>query len=1082
MTQFKWLVAVSTCAVLLLTLILPNSAKNTASATAGLAEIHELTRGEIQKHRVTILEGQDKLIEIRQLGVDIRTSVRISTGETVISNSPGERNSTEFLFFSGSNPGIFNIEVSPLHDWWQGGQYSYKEWTGSFNKLEIGLAHLGHEDSKLREDTAEQIDLLVNGRSDLVSINEDNHLALAHYFIADIYRQNHRYGRSIKNYRAASKIWRALGDQEMRLAADRGAAFSQVRIHEFDSARKAYEEIDSELETISYKGSIFDQLMVRSNRCWVHSEADDYELAQECLALLTPTLTSVADYEFVGLVNNNYAFVLLRLGRAREALVHFSAAIENYERVGSLSRISSTLGSMAMAYRSLGQISDAIQHYSEALELSKQKKNRRRSSRLLSNLGQLYAFIGNYSRATDYLELALPVRKDTKDYSGYRATLHNLANAYRASGRIDKALEYRDRLLADESPGFSKAERVTYLLGKAGDLLAANDQEEFVHIDDQLVSAAREIKQPALLAQIKLKRARIKHRMKKFDEALAMANSARNSFKGIESIAMEFEVLTFMAEIHALKGELNASIAHGQDAIALAERVRSTIEFDSLGPTFTSTVHDAYANLARAMVEKSKKERRLHWIDESLIVVQRLKSRALNDYRNRMIMSGSNITGKDLQRLDSLHQNALSLEHALRHSARTPKTRDHFRELSVEYQSAIIALENEQRKLRRESSTGSDERTFSLKALQKKLGRGDVVLEFILAEPQSLVWRIDQDSVRTYEVSSRKVIDTLTNELFEQIENDKTISSSVRLQLADRLRLEDLMLSDAARIYLSTHGSSGQIPFSALFIEDADKNPILLADCCQIINLPSISAWLNSESSGPKKRIFDRELAIIADPVFDSFDPRVENPGNGGRKTRPNALNSYQPRLLWSRYEADRVVGLFDAETVTKFYDFDANLDAIRSPEFLNARRIHISSHSVVDKDRTELTGMLLTQMTADGIEIDGLLSPLRIMQSMISAETVVLSGCETAVGPFHNGEGMQSVTTAFLKRGAQSVIASKWRVPDRSTALFMESFYGFLASGFDAAEALKKSKTDFSNSREYDNPYFWAGFSLYSL
>lgn len=91
-----------------------------------------------------------------------------------------------------------------------------------------------------------------------------------------------------------------------------------------------------------------------------------------------------------------------------------------------------------------------------------------------------------------------------------------------------------------------------------------------------------------------------------------------------------------------------------------------------------------------------------------------------------------------------------------------------------------------------------------------------------------------------------------------------------------------------------------------------------------------------------------------------------------------------------------------------------------------------------------------------------------------------MLSGCETGSGEMVPGEGLLSLTRAFLGSGARSVCASLWPVDDRATGELMSRFYLKLAaSPGSPARALREAQLAMISDSRWSSPHEWAPFIL---
>ena len=89
----------------------------------------------------------------------------------------------------------------------------------------------------------------------------------------------------------------------------------------------------------------------------------------------------------------------------------------------------------------------------------------------------------------------------------------------------------------------------------------------------------------------------------------------------------------------------------------------------------------------------------------------------------------------------------------------------------------------------------------------------------------------------------------------------------------------------------------------------------------------------------------------------------------------------------------------------------------------------------------------------------------------------VTLSACETNLGGFDPSAVYSSLSRAFAKAGAPTVIASLWSVNDVSTKQTMQEFYKELVAGQSKAESLRLAQLAVMHDPRFAHPYFWAPF-----
>lgn len=103
------------------------------------------------------------------------------------------------------------------------------------------------------------------------------------------------------------------------------------------------------------------------------------------------------------------------------------------------------------------------------------------------------------------------------------------------------------------------------------------------------------------------------------------------------------------------------------------------------------------------------------------------------------------------------------------------------------------------------------------------------------------------------------------------------------------------------------------------------------------------------------------------------------------------------------------------------------------------------------------------------------------IAKQPLTARLVTISSCHGAGTRAYAGEGLVGLGWAFLRAGADNVVAALWDVSDDATPLLMDRFYANLAKDADPATALRDAKLSLVHGEgPYARPYYWAPFLLY--
>jgi CHAT domain-containing protein len=184
--------------------------------------------------------------------------------------------------------------------------------------------------------------------------------------------------------------------------------------------------------------------------------------------------------------------------------------------------------------------------------------------------------------------------------------------------------------------------------------------------------------------------------------------------------------------------------------------------------------------------------------------------------------------------------------------------------------------------------------------------------------------------------------------------------------------------------------------------------------------------------------------------------------------------------LRFSRQEADEIARLAGNSSKLEAVDFAANRKLATSAELGQYRVVHFATHGIVNNSHAELSGIVLSLVDERGKPQNGYLRLYDLYNLKLSADLVVLSACQTALGKEIRGEGLVGLTRGFMYAGAPRVIASLWQIDDRASAEFMKRFYeAMLGQKLRPAAALRAAQVSMSQDPRWRQPHYWAAFTI---
>ncbi|HEX2253836.1 MAG TPA: CHAT domain-containing protein [Thermoanaerobaculia bacterium] len=358
----------------------------------------------------------------------------------------------------------------------------------------------------------------------------------------------------------------------------------------------------------------------------------------------------------------------------------------------------------------------------------------------------------------------------------------------------------------------------------------------------------------------------------------------------------------------------------------------------------------------------------------------------------------------------------------------------------------------------------------SLADLQRGLGPGDALLEYTLGDRRSVLFVLTRDAFAAVRLGASAgeiaalVAASLPKGEFEPGDGEAA-AALYRVLVAPA----ESLISSARRLLVVPHRDLLLLPFELLRLPGTARGPDgYLVSRWEVAYGPSATVLRSLAGSEPAGTAPGLDFVAFA-PSFAA--DRKASSERGG--------DSFAP-LLNAREEVETIAHTLYSDTSKLYLDEQASESRVKSdPVVHHARRLHFATHGLT-ATRAELLGLVLPEPEGHGASPaeDGLLRLDEIFQLELDSDLVVLSACETARGEQTRVEGLVGFGRAFFAAGVPSVVASLWKVDDRSTARLMEELYRRLEAGMTKSAALQAAKLHLL-ANNWPASYHWAPFIL---
>ena len=822
---------------------------------------------------------------------------------------------------------------------------------------------------------------------------------------------------------------------------------------------------------------------------------------------------------------NNLGAAYSDLGEGRKALDYLEQALPLADAARDYPGLIMAHTNIAVAYDLLGEPERALQSYERAMKFCHDRnKNAPCVAGVLLNSGTTMRRVGDYQRAAQFFEEASQLAKAAGDQRLYGMSILSLGGVLQELGQRDEALaRYREALPILQMVQDSRGEGLAQV--QIGESLYGDGAYDaalrYLQRGRMLLQSAGDSRNEAhALHGI----ARVQHLLGSTSETDESLSRALELARATRDAHTEAQTLLALGQIERDRGSLLNAKSHLENALLLIEALRFRVSRQPLRSTLLASKHNYYATHIDTLMRLHDQQHAADFDAQALEASERARARGLLD-----LLSEAGADVRDdadpslLARERSLRQllNAKSDKQALLFSSK--QTAVAGVELGKEIDQTIVALQAVEAEIRTRSpryAALTQPKPLSVTDLRRDLLDDETALvEYSLGDEQSYVWVLTTTGLVSARLPGRSDIEEAARQLYEALTarskrptGESGGSWVQRVQKADSdlsrraAAVSRIVLSPVSaslkkrRLVIVSDGALSYLPFGVLPDPNVPGSRPLLVDH-EIVTAPSASVLtlLRRDFTAPRGRPLT--VAVIADPVFDRTDGRVINPAAGVDLPAPAVsterdLQTWKAleratvdlgigtpfslgRLSGSREEARRIQSHLPRQRSLVALDFDASVETATSPKLADYAVVHFATHTLIDTQHPELSGIVLSLVNRAGEPQPGFLRLHDIYNLRLPVELVVLSACQTALGQEIRGEGLVGLSRGFMYAGAPRVVVSLWKVDDRATVALMDYFYGMVRAGSTPAAALRSAQDRMRMDPQWSRPFYWAGFVI---
>jgi hypothetical protein len=341
----------------------------------------------------------------------------------------------------------------------------------------------------------------------------------------------------------------------------------------------------------------------------------------------------------------------------------------------------------------------------------------------------------------------------------------------------------------------------------------------------------------------------------------------------------------------------------------------------------------------------------------------------------------------------------------------------------------------------------SEVTTIPLDDLQRRLDKGELLVDWLCGAERTLVFTISRDERHVFSIAgpaalaekirpARQALESRANP-GQSAKSAKTAGEDLaRLLFGDALPL----VAKARTLILAPDGPLGLVPMTALVV---NGQPLVAT------------------------RTTTLSLALS----FTTEAPDAAEPGRAMLAVQGGAAEPQAERAI------EWLAGTFQGVTLAR-----ADRSVPDSAALVGYEALHFAGRVTYDDEDPWKSGVDAGRRHAHSGDDpprpgdDGLLRAEHVAGLRLGARVVVLANCAHSAANI----GPETLAASFLAAGARAVIVPLWPMDDRDVESLMRELYRTLDTGQPIGDAFRQAQDHQRRTSGTQHPHYWAGWSLW--